>query len=88
MTLDPDMGEGRGGQPHHHAGHAFVADQDVRPTAEQPHRGFLLGTALDQRDKLIEVLRFGKILRRTTQLEPGVHRQRFIPPNDLLETRQ
>ena len=34
---------------------------------------------LNLADQLVRVARFGKVLGRTAQLKPGVHRQRFIP---------
>ena len=73
---------------HHHAEHALVADQHVRSAAEQPHRDVFLTAPPHQGGQLVDVSRLGEVFGRTPKLEPGVHRQRLIPPHDLLETRQ
>ena len=87
-ALDANLAERRGGEVDHHAGHAFVADQDVRALAQQAHLDALLVAAPHQGDQLVGGFRLGEVLGRPAQLEPRVHRQRLALPHDLLKTGQ
>ena len=87
-SVDANLAEGRGGEPDHHAGHALVADQDVRSLAQQTHVEPLGMASPHQGDQLVRVFRLGEILGRPAQLEPGVHGQRLALPHHVLKTGQ
>ena len=87
-AFDANPAERRRREVNHQAGHAFVADQDVRPLAQQPHRHVLLVTPPHQRGQFVGGFRLGEVFGRPAQLKPRVHRQRLALPHDLLETGQ
>jgi hypothetical protein len=69
-----DVDELRRREVNHQAADAVVADQDVRPAAQQAHGHVLLAATLDQLSQFVDARRLGKVRGFTAQAKPCVRR--------------
>ena len=86
LAVDRDPAELQRRQPQDQSRHAPVADEDIRALAQDADLDPFFVAPPQQGEQLVGIFRLGEIFRRPAQLKPGVHRQGFTLPHDVLET--